>query len=462
MVKCVKDSIKSCEAPLIKATQEIIRIKSVKSDPQPGMPFGPGPAAALKYALDLAESFGFETKNLDNYAGWAQWGQGEEMIGVLAHLDVVPEGSDWTYPPYGGEIHDGKIYGRGAIDDKGPAMAALFALKALRDSGIKPRRRVRVIFGTDEESGSQCMEYYKKHDELPTMGFSPDADFPIINAEKGILTFEFNTKFQDAPETGIEVVSLQGGHRPNMVPDFAKAELKGDKTAIIRAVEAARTDGANFSIEDKGDTMEVNSIGVSAHGSTPEEGKNAVMHLAQLLSTLDLAPSQGDFIKFLDKFIGLDTSGLELGINLYDEKSGALTLNVGIANMDRESASVVVNIRYPISFRGEDILQKIRENTPESISVVLKGDDKPHYVPEDNPMIQKLKSAYEEVTGEKAYCISIGGGTYARLFENCVAFGPSFPGDPELAHQRDEYIEVDGLIKNLWIYAKVLEYLVKE
>lgn len=457
----MNSAIQACEAPLITATREIIKIKSLKEDPLPGMPFGKGPTQALKYALDLAESFGLETKNLDNYAGWAQWGQGPEMIGVLVHLDVVPEGDNWTYPPYGGEIHDGKIYGRGTTDNKGPAMAALFALKALKDSGIECNRRVRVIFGTDEESGFGCMEYYKKHDEIPAMGFSPDAEFPIINSEKGILTFTFNAEFDNHDGMGVQILSLEGGRRPNMVPDFAKARLKGDVAAIQSAVKAAQTAGENMSISISEDEAEIRSFGVSAHGSTPEKGKNAVMKLVKTLGTLDLTDSQRKFIDFLNTYVGEDTTGSRLHIDFSDEFSGALSFNVGIATMDQDKGSFLVNIRYPISFKGKEVLEGIRKNTPEFISVDPVSNSEPHYVPEDNPMIQKLKAAYEEITGEKAYCFSIGGGTYARLFKNCVAFGPAFPGDPELAHEKDEYIEAESLVKNLRIYARVLEYLVK-
>ncbi|MCG0276560.1 MAG: Sapep family Mn(2+)-dependent dipeptidase, partial [Thermosediminibacteraceae bacterium] len=182
----IEKAIKLNEEPLIKSVCEIIKIRSVEDAPAPGKPFGEGVARALEYALDLSRSFGFRTKNLDNYIGWAEWGEGAEMVGILVHLDVVPEGSGWTYPPFGGEIHDGKIYGRGAVDNKGPAMAALYALKTLKDAGVKFKRRVRVIFGTNEESGMKCIKYYLEHDEEPTMAFSPDAEYPIINGEKGI------------------------------------------------------------------------------------------------------------------------------------------------------------------------------------------------------------------------------------------------------------------------------------
>ncbi|MFY9218579.1 MAG: dipeptidase PepV [Tepidanaerobacteraceae bacterium] len=459
----IEQYITANEMKLIEATSEIIKIRSVKESPMQGMPFGEGPAKALNYALDLAKSFGLETKKLDNYAGSAQWGEGDEMIGILVHLDVVPEGSGWTYPPYGGEIHDGRIYGRGAIDNKGPAMAALFALKSLKDAGIKFNRRVRVIFGTDEESGFECMEYYKKHDEAPTMGFSPDANYPIINGEKGVLTFSFTTLLDaEKVDQRARLLSFKGGHRPNMVPDYAEAHLTGDIDEITNAVKTALDIvPGNFEIEQANDEIVIKSYGLSAHGSTPERGKNACMLLAKLLGEVKLAKPYADFIGFLNDKIGLDTTGKGMGIDFKDDISGQLTFNVGIVGCDDNKATVTVNIRYPIKYRGDEIILEIEKHIPDSIRIENISDNKPHYIPEDSIIIQKLKEAYEKVTGEKAYCFSIGGGTYARMFDNCVAFGPVFPGKPELAHQTDEYIEVEDILKNLRIYTYVIKELIK-
>jgi len=453
--------IKANEEPLIKALCDIIRIKSVEESPKPGMPFGEGLARALEFTLKLAESFGLRTRNLDNYVGWAEWGEGEELIGIPVHLDVVPEGRGWTYPPYGGEIHDGKIYGRGSTDDKGPAMAALFALKTLKDAGIKFSRRVRVIFGTNEESGMADMEYYKKHDEAPDMGFSPDADYPIINGEKGIMTFKLAMDFQQI-QGGITIAEFQGGHRPNMVPDYAEAKLKNCPVGIEdRLLALAEERDFDVKVEREDSDLIIKSYGVSAHGSTPEKGKNAVMRLLALLGELDISSEQKAFIDFLNEKIGEDTTGKGLGIAFYDEISGALSFNVGIAQINEQHGEITVNIRYPIKTSGKQVIEAIKNNLVEAIRMELISDDEPHYVPEDNIMIQKLKAAYEKVTGEKAYCFTIGGGTYARHFKNCVAFGPNFPGKPELAHEKDEYIEIEDLLKSFSIYTYVLADLVK-
>ncbi len=456
--------LKTNERHLIDATCEIIKIKSVKGEPLPGMPFGEGPARALNYALDLAKTQGFETVNLDNYVGWAEWGQGDETIGILVHLDVVPEGRGWTYPPYGAEIHNGKIFGRGAFDDKGPAMAALFALKTLKDAEIQFSRKVRVIFGTDEESGMEDIEYYLKHAEMPDMSFSPDAEYPIINGEKGILTFKIAKNFGSIKTSPakFKVLSLRGGDRSNMVPDYAEALISGDKEEISHVVaEFTEKTGYDIQIEASEGSVVLKSHGVSAHGSVPDKGKNAVMMLFALLGELDIVDSQQEFISFINEKIGLDTSGKNLGIDFSDEISGPLTLNVGIAEMDERAAGLTINVRYPITIKCKQIMDAVKNKLMNNMELNVISDSPPHYVPEDNLMIQKLKLAYEKVTGEKAYCFTIGGGTYARSFKNAVAFGPKFPGGPDIAHEKDEYIDVEELKKNMRIYAYVLRELVE-
>lgn len=448
--------LKQNEEALVNSVCEILKIKSVQEDPLLGMPFGKGVADALNYVLKLAESFGLRTKNLDNFVGWAEWGEGEEMIGVLVHLDVVPEGSNWTYPPYGGEIHNGKIYGRGASDNKGPAIAALYALKALKDANIKFKRRVRIIFGTNEESGMECIKYYLKHDEMPTMGFSPDAEYPIINGEKGILTFSLKSKFNDMKNSLI----LKGGERANMVPDYAECCMDYYEGLERDLEKFTKKTGFPLELVHRNDKVIIKSFGVSAHGSLPEKGQNAIARLISFLSEIGAgSEEQKKFIKFISEKIGFETNGKSLGIDFSDDISGRLTLNLGVIKLNEEEANAVINIRYPISFKGEDIIEKIKQNLIEGIYVDDVKNSPPHYVPEDSPIVKALKDAYEKVTGEKAYCFTIGGGTYARMMKNTVAFGPAFPGKPEVAHEKDEYIEIEDLIKNFRIYAYVLKEL---
>jgi succinyl-diaminopimelate desuccinylase len=458
------ERIEGYKEDIIKSTQEIVGFKSLKAEPEEGMPFGKALNDTLLYFLGLAENMGFKTKNVDGYAGHVEYGEGDEIIAVLVHLDVVPEGDGWTYPPYSGHIADNRIYGRGTIDDKGPAISALYALKAIKDSGVKLSKRIRIIAGLDEESGWACMEHYFKHEEKPIAGFSPDADFPIINSEKGILIFSMEKDFAPGGGDGVTVESIKGGRRPNMVPDYCEAVLKsGDAKALEAAAQRltayAAQNGYNMKAETGAGRVVIKSYGVSAHGSTPEKGQNAIAQVLGFLNSISLS-GEGvrEYIRDLAQKIGTETDGKSLGLDLEDEVSGKLVFNLGQIELDQNHGKVVINIRYPIKYKGEYVLSKLREAL-EGTGITIPDDvydQPPLYVPEDNFLIQKLKKVYEEVTGEKAELISIGGGTYARAIDNAVAFGPLLPGRPELAHERDEYIDIDDLITITKIYARAM------
>ncbi|KHO62886.1 putative diguanylate cyclase [Thermoanaerobacter sp. YS13] len=451
---------------IIKFVQELVKIKSVQDEPKPGMPYGEGVAKALHKALEIAQSLGFRTKNVDGYVGYAEYGEGEEMIGVLGHLDVVPEGDGWTHPPYGAEIHEGKIYGRGTVDDKGPIIAALYGLKAIKDAGLKLSKRVRILFGTNEETGSHEIAYYLKHDEAPTMGFTPDAQYPIIYAEKGITMFNVVKDFNKKP-SNIVIEYIKGGERPNVVPGYCEAALKvkeADKKKEIQDKLKAfvKESGYNLKAEEKGEMLVIKSVGVSAHGSLPHLGKNAIMQLFLFLDRIDLEDSDvKDFIHFFAKNVGMETDGKTFGIYLKDE-TGELTFNVGTIQLDENKGVLGLNIRYPVKYKYEDWMnifeEKIKTN---GMRIEDMLHQPPLYFPPDHPLIKTLSKVYEEQTGQKAELLAIGGGTYAKEMPNTVAFGPVFPGKPELAHQADEYIEIEDLILNAKIYAHAIYELAK-
>ena len=463
-------SIGAVRNDIIKTAQELISYNSIKEAPVEGGPFGASIKACLERTLELCEEMGFRTKNFDGYAGHAEYGEGEDIVGVLVHLDIVPAGLDWSCDPFGGEIVDGRLYGRGAIDDKGPAAAAIYALKALKDCSVTFKKRVRLIFGCDEESGWACMDHYFKHAEMPSCGFSPDADFPIINSEMGILVFNLEKKFGVPNESscgGLKIKSIKGGNRVNMVPDLCECELEQvkDFTERIEKTASYMNEKLGHKIEMKFEDNKcfVAAHGVSAHGSTPAAGVNAVSQMLEFLSKLPLCVSeQTDYISFLSTYIGKETDGHSLGINLEDEISGKLVFNLGIIEMNDQIGNVKINIRYPVTKTKDEVYDKIRAKAAENGITFVEGASKePLYVPADNFLVQTLKKVYEEVTGAEAKLISIGGGTYARAIKNAVAFGPLFPGKPELAHQKDEYIEVDDLIKSAELYAAALYHLVK-
>lgn len=462
---------------LIDATQQLVKIRSVREDPLPGAPFGEGPAKALDKALEIAAGLGFSTKNLDGYIGYAEYGQGDEYVAVLAHLDVVPEGDGWKYPPYAAEISEGKIYGRGAIDDKGPAMSALYAMKAVRDANLSLSKRVRVIFGCSEETSGPDVEHYLKSEKAPVSGFTPDAYFPAIYAEKGLLSFDMSKNLsedQSAKQqpSGIRIVSILSGTAYNIVPDKAVAEvLATDTDKIIAECRTfAGETGYNLTAEaaaEKGDMpgrVLITSIGKAAHGSIPYKGKNAAMQLIAFLATLDSGDSDmSEAIKFLNSSIGMETDGKSFGLAMEDRPSGNLTFCVGKLNATAERIVLGLNIRYPVTFTYRDVMDRFNQTVkgtgfaPEN----WQQNQSPLYYPMDSPLISILTKVYAENTGKNDSAIAIGGGTYAKEMPNIVASGPMMPDQEEVEHQANEYIAIDQLVSITKIYAQDIYELAK-
>lgn len=457
---------------IVEKTQEIVRIKSTEEEAVEDKPFGLGVHEALEYTLDLCESLGFKTKNLDNMVGYAEIGQGEELIGILAHLDVVPEGDEktWNNPPYSGAIADGKIFGRGTIDDKGPAIAGIYAMKAILDADLELNKRIRIIFGLNEETHWKSIQYYVENEEIPQMAFTPDSDFPVIHGEKGILVFNLKQKLEESlKDGGIEILSIAGGNRPNMVPDYAEAKIIDHKPFkdILKAYNS-ETKG-NISFERKEGYVLIQSKGVSAHGARPESGINAIAHLLDFLSHLDLAIGDlANFIRFYKHHINTEINGESIGCHFSDELSGPLTFNVGTIKQDSEEISLGINIRYPITyddsqvFKGmETVLDETVYNMHKKINIEKLDHMAPIYFEKDHPLIEALMGVYKKHTGDSSEPLTIGGGTYARSMPNAVAFGPLFSHRVECAHQADEHIFIDDLILATKIYADALKSLIE-
>jgi succinyl-diaminopimelate desuccinylase len=431
---------------LIEIVQEILKIKSVEEPPEDDAPFGIGVKLALEYALDVGEEMGFKVKNFDNYAGYVEYGEGDGLISILGHLDVVPEGKGWHHPPYGGEIKDGKIFGRGATDDKGPMMAALFGMYALKETGLPIKKRVRIVFGTNEETGWKGITYYKQKEKEPLIGFTPDGNFPVINREKGILNVTVGRDF----ETENDELLLKGGERPNMVPDYAEAEL-------LKSVDVKEFDGVKVS------GNKAIAKGISAHGAHPWEGKNAVTILCSALKEASLREDVKNVIGFVNECVDGDVYGEKLGIAKEDELSGKLTCNLGVMYIGKNSAEVTFNIRYPITDKMERIVNNIKVAAEKyGLKVRNTHHQPPLFVDESEDIVQKLLKVYEEETGEKGYTLAIGGGTYARAMDKGVAFGPVFPGMVAVEHQPDEFIGVNHLIRLAKIYGKAIYALAKD
>jgi len=470
------NAVESLKEEIIAATGKLIAIPSVEGTPEPGAPFGRSVREALDAALKLGEEMGFKAVNHDGYAGHLEFGEGEEIIAVLAHVDVVPEGSGWTKEPYRLIRENGRLYGRGTSDDKGPVVSAMFALKSLKDANVKFNRRVRIIIGCDEETGRwDCMKHYFEKEPMPLCGFTPDSDFPIINSEMGIIICSLEKKFENSSScdcNGICVREITGGSKPNMVPDYCEARISVSETGKVelekalkkyRAQEFGLT--AEYGVKDEkyGEVCILESIGVSAHGSTPAKGQNAISMIITVLNELALCPGGvSDYVKFLGKHIGMEMDGASFGLGMEDEVSGKLILNLGVLKLNDVEAKATINIRYPVTKTEAEVYGILDQNSAAAGITVTRGASKaPLYVPADNFMIKTLQKVYTEVTGEEAKLINISGGTYARAIKNAVAFGPLFPHSVETYHQKDEYITEDDLMTATKIYAEALYELVK-
>lgn len=460
------ETLNQYKEDMIHTLQELLKIKSVNAPPKGDMPFGEGIHKALMYVLDKGETLGFKVKNVDNYSGHIEVGEGKEILGILVHLDVVPEGSGWDMDPYGGEIIDGKIYGRGAVDNKGSAAAILYALKALKEANVKFNKRVRLILGTNEESSDwKGIDYYLKKEETPNLGFVPDANFPVIHAEMGILICDLIKKIKATTEEGLTLKSISGGNAPNMVPDSCKAIIMSKNyDNILELAEKFNTGEYKIKTRIRGKSMEVLAEGISAHGAHPEKGQNAISILMKFLGNFKFSNDDiNEFIKFYNDKIGMNLHGENIGCSLKDDISGNLIFNVGEIKVDTKTAGLTINIRYPVTLKGEEVYQGLRSETDAyEFGIVKKHEQLPIYLEVDHPLVRTLMEVYQKHTGdEESKPIVIGGGTYARAFDNAVAFGPTFKGQPSVEHQKNEYISIDNLFRATQIYTDAIYELVK-
>lgn len=435
---------------MIPSLISLLEIPSVTERGEGGYPYGSGPARAVDAALEIAAQLGFRTVNKNYEYAYAEVGSGDPLIAVLVHLDVVPAGNGWTKEPFAGTVEDGRIYGRGAIDDKGPAVACLYAVKDLMDLANHPnlpdlpnlpdssaqadRRdrpnagalpgRVRILFGQTEESGiSHDILRYLEEEETPDAGFTPDGEFPVIRGEKGMLEIQVS---MNAAESGVEEAA--GGTAINMVPDAAWAVVQG-----------VRYEG----------------VGRAAHGSCPQDGVNAITELCKKLPACP----------FREAFLGLfgDTHhGEHCGCAFEDEDSGRITVNPGLLTMEEGRLAVDLDVRYPLSYTKEDVLRGLTAEAEKyGMTVMLKGEEPPVFFAADSPEMQALLRAYREETGDEREPLVVGGATYARTMPHIMAYGPLTPEIENREHRGDEYIPLEHLVKLRRIYAKAVYYLLQ-
>ncbi len=415
---------------------DLIAINSIYDTPTKNAPFGKGNRRALDVFLSISREYGFEVGDDNGYAAWAEYGDGEKLVGVLGHLDVVPVGEGWKSDPFVLTVRDGNMYGRGVSDDKGPLFACLLALKRIKDEKIPLGARVRIIAGCNEENGSACIKHYAEHCEIPSVSFTPDSDFPVVASEKGILHLKITL-----PRVESGILTLRGGLRPNIVPGEAECKVSPE------LFQAVKDTAAGFTYR----CGKIVAHGKSAHGSTPEKGDNAVLKLLALLSPFAHDDCVDWACKHFSENFGLDC----------EDESGKLTVNLGVCDFG-EVAEFVVDLRLPACADPQDIIAKIRSTLPSNGKIdVLHRSDALRF-DEDDKLITALMRVYREVTGDcDSRPLHIGGGTYAKELPNCAAFGAVFPGVDTRMHEPNEFYPIDDFDKLVEIYYRAMIALAK-
>ena len=428
----------------------LVAIDSVMGEEKPGMPFGEGPAQALKLGLEIAGELGLEAHNCEDRMGYAQVGQGTDYLATITHLDVVPS-VGWAEDPFTLRRREGYIIGRGVMDDKGPSVLCLYALKYLKDSGMPLRYPVRALLGINEENHMADLDYYLANYKAPLFCFSPDADFPLCNGEKGI----FHGKVVSwLPMKRVK--DIRGGVAANVIPDLAEAWVEAEKLSSTERVTA----------EKEGDLWHLTARGIGGHASMPEGTVNAIGVLVDyILEQGILSGAEEDFFYGLQR-LHSDPYGVNLGLDTEDMIFTPLTIVGGVIGMEEGHVFQTVDCRYPTTSSGQDIVAQLTGNWGELAEIHVLSDDKPFYMALDNPAVQVCVDTYNAVTGEQAQPYTIGGGTYARHFPNAVSFGPEHPERPapDFAgpiHGVDEAANIDWLMEALQIYILALIELEK-
>lgn len=450
MTEKILNYIKDMKPQMINTLTELISFDSHRRDPEDGAPFGIPAKKCLERALEICESFGFEVKNVDNYAGRARLGDDPEL-GILAHLDVVPAGSGWTKKPFEATVEGDRLYGRGAMDDKGPAVSVMYAMKAIKDLGIPLKRGVELILGTDEECGSSDIDYYMSKEKLPGKVFTPDADYPVINIEKGRICAKFSAKCRSS-----KLVEFHGGKTVNAVPALANAVVKGISASEIKTAAEESDCTVKFDIKEDGEKIIITANGTPAHASLPDLGDNALTGLVRLLSALPLDEPAKAMISGIDgTFPYRETDGKSAGIDARDDESGSLTLALSILDFDGEKMSGAMDIRFPVCESVENISKKLEKKLSEiGFAADISGVE-PHCVPSGSEFVRTLLAVYHDISGKPGEAIAIGGGTYVHGIPGGVAFGCE-TGEDNRIHAADEFIRTDALVENAVMFAEAI------
>lgn len=429
----------------VKDLQALVAIPSVsRGEPEENKPYGERVDAAWRKAAEIAKKLGFEKVfDVDHRCGVIEYGEGEELVAVMAHLDVVPEGKGWTFDPYGGEIKDGRIYGRGTLDNKGAAVSAMYALAAIKDSGIQMKRRVRILLGMDEECGCTGMEHYREVEGEPTMAFTPDAVYPVVNSEMGILHVKYRNPLACT-------VKAKVGSVWNVIPGEAEAELpNGAVTCLVPA-------GLNVTLDEKSVTVK----GHGGHASMPELANNALQGLFYALPQQNIPDAERMLFASLAGTLKQDQHGEGMGLDREDE-SGRITVAPTLFTCGPEGVELGFDSRYPFSYTYEELISKFDAIMGAlGFERIEDSNTNGHFISPDSELVKGLMEVYQDVTGDKeAGPISMGGGTYAKEFKNAVAFGTVFPGDVDRCHLPDESASLEEIKLNTLIMAEAIKKL---
>jgi len=420
----------------------LIRIRSTLNEPVPECPYGESINNCLHQALSLFGTYGFSTGSIDNQVGFADWGDGEICLGIPTHIDVVPENGPWETEPWELTLKDSRMYGRGVQDNKGAVVQILAAIRFLQFKGYRPEKRLRVLFGTNEESGMKGIRYYREHGEPVPFCFVPDSAFPIINAEKGIINFGISLGSELNPFR-----KLYGGDSKNSIPGTAFAHVEGEWDFKPEK---------NIDVHEKDGLWIVSARGESSHAADPELGDNAVTRLFGYLSGYFSNP----LMAFYNSYLADDFFGKKLGIAFSDDESGKLTICPG----HLRDNSINLDIRYPVTMDSGILSEKIADAVSSFADLELErgGELEPLFIPEDDPHIRTLAECFKQTTGYTGRSVvSSGGGTYARAFEKAVAFGPMFPDSEGTGHQPDEYMREEDFSKGILVYANTISSLME-
>lgn len=459
----IDNVIDSYKGDIIKDLRDLVGIKTVYEDSEI-YPFGQANHDALEYMLDKCKREGMVTQNLDEYGGYADFGEGNKTIGVFTHLDVVPAGNGWNSDPFELKVEDGKLVGRGVSDDKGPVIAAFYAIKAIKESGIKLDSKIRFFFGLDEEKNLRCIERYNMTEKPPDVTLVPDADFPVTNYEKGLINFDITKEIKNSGSVAIE--KFEGGELRGMVPDSCYLRLRADGAVLKDIQNRVKEFNANnedkISITLRGNVMEIRTRGISAHASVPETGDNAISNMMQFLKTVNLGEDFNKFVQLYSKHFDTETDGKSLHIKTHD-KTGDLTLNTGVVQYKDGKINLQATIRHPESISSDKIIHNLKETAEnyhckvQNIKLIPEMN-----IPHNSNYVKALLEVYTDFTRKEAKPVSIGFRTYASKLPNALGFGPNFQGEEKVAHKSNEYITIDNLMKNVKLMARAICKLDKE